>query len=217
VPRIIARKDRGIQGPKDLSGKHIATQEASAVHFFLSMFLLNHAISEQDVELSFKKAEELPGALAAGEIDAFSMREPFISQAKALLGDNALIFAEPGIYSNTFNLISYNNYIRDNPEQIRKILLALIQAEEFAKNQPDEAIRIISNRLGIAESEVDALWPELNLKISLHQSLLRTLEDEARWAIENNLTDKTEIPNYLDYISIDALEEVKPEAVTIIR
>jgi NitT/TauT family transport system substrate-binding protein len=54
-------------------------------------------------------------------------------------------------------------------------------------------------------------------ELSLDQSLLINTEDEARWAIKNNLIDKTEIPNYLDYIYIDALEEVKPEAVGIIH
>jgi hypothetical protein len=47
--------------------------------------------------------------------------------------------------------------------------------------------------------------------------LLITLEDEARWAIKNNLTSATEVPNYLDYIYFDALDEVKPEAVGIIH
>ena len=41
--------------------------------------------------------------------------------------------------------------------------------------------------------------------------------DEARWAIREELADKEEVPDYLDFIYIDALEEVKPEAVTIIR
>ncbi|GAG04257.1 unnamed protein product, partial [marine sediment metagenome] len=31
------------------------------------------------------------------------------------------------------------------------------------------------------------------------------------------LTEATKVPNYLNFIYLDALEEVKPEAVTIIR
>jgi NitT/TauT family transport system substrate-binding protein len=47
--------------------------------------------------------------------------------------------------------------------------------------------------------------------------MLILLEDQARWRIEQGLTDATEVPNYLSFIYLDALEEVKPEAVTIIR
>ena len=42
-------------------------------------------------------------------------------------------------------------------------------------------------------------------------------QDEARWRIENKLTDQTMVPNYLDFIYIDALQAVKPEGVTLIR
>jgi NitT/TauT family transport system substrate-binding protein len=51
----------------------------------------------------------------------------------------------------------------------------------------------------------------------LDQTILVSLEDEARWAMKERLTDKKEIPNYLDFIFMDALEQAKPEAVTIIR
>jgi NitT/TauT family transport system substrate-binding protein len=43
------------------------------------------------------------------------------------------------------------------------------------------------------------------------------MEDEARWMIENKLTTKTTIPNFLDYLYLDGLLTVKPEAVNIIR
>lgn len=51
----------------------------------------------------------------------------------------------------------------------------------------------------------------------LDQTILMSLEDEARWAMREGLTDKKEPPNYLDFIYVDALEQVKPETVTIIR
>lgn len=61
------------------------------------------------------------------------------------------------------------------------------------------------------------IWGDCTFEIFLDQSWVVSIEAEARWAIENNLTDGTEVPNYLDYIYMDALEEVKPEAIGIIR
>jgi len=84
----------------------VATQRASAVHYFLHLFLLRHGMSEDDVDLSFMKAEELPGALSEGTIDAFSMREPFIGEAKRLMGEQAVVFSEPALYVKTFNLVA---------------------------------------------------------------------------------------------------------------
>ena len=52
---------------------------------------------------------------------------------------------------------------------------------------------------------------------SFAQALILAMEDEARWRIENKLTDKTTVPDYLDFMYIDALEVVNPGAVTVIR
>lgn len=50
--------------------------------------------------------------LANGEIDAFSHREPFISEAKKRLGDNAIVFEIPGAYTKTFNLVVRDDLVK---------------------------------------------------------------------------------------------------------
>lgn len=217
VLRVVARKDRKIQKPIDLKGKHIGAQQTSASYFFLHMFLIKHGLSEQDVQISFHKVEEMPKTLARGEIDAFSLREPFISEAKKLLGDNVIVFTEPGLYLWMENLIALNSFIKTKPEVLKRILCALIRAKGFENKFPDQAIKLIAKKMGVSESEISTLWRDLNLKVSLEQAILLTLEDKAQWAINNKLTDKTKIPNYLDFIYLDGLKAVKPEAVTIIR
>jgi NitT/TauT family transport system substrate-binding protein len=60
-------------------------------------------------------------------------------------------------------------------------------------------------------------WKEGKFTLFLDQALIVSLEDQARWAIKNKLTDATKAPNYLNYIYFDALEAVKPKSMTIIR
>ncbi|NIT52457.1 MAG: hypothetical protein GWO41_06890 [candidate division Zixibacteria bacterium] len=64
---------------------------------------------------------------------------------------------------------------------------------------------------------MSAIWDDYVFEIFLDQSLLLSWEDIARWAIKNKFTDKTTVPNYLNFIYLDGLEAVKPEAITIIR
>ncbi len=61
------------------------------------------------------------------------------------------------------------------------------------------------------------MWKELELAIKLEQSLLISLEDEARWAIKNNLVEGTTIPNYLKFIYLDSLKSLNPDIITIIH
>lgn len=211
--KIVARKDK-VKEPRDLKGKRIATAKGTQMNFFLNLFLLKHGLAEKDVEISFKGAEALPLALANGEVDAISTRAPSITSAKRLLSDNAVVFEEPELFRATFNLVAYKHFIQEKPEAVRRVLQALLKAERFFNSHRELATRVISSRIGVDEPSD---WAKAELKVSLDQSLLFTLEDEARWAIKNRLTDKTKIPNYLNFIDPAALEAIKPEAVTIVR
>lgn len=216
-PRIVARRDRGIDQPADLRGKRVATQRASAVHYFLYLFLLRHGMSEADVELSFLAAEELPDALDRGTIDAFSMREPFVGRAQALMGEDAVVFAEPGLYVKTFNLVVREDLAASRPEMLRALLRALLRAETFARRHPADAIEALADWMGTDRAIVGQVWPELELRVSLGQGLLGVLEDQARWAMQRGFIEAEGAPNYLDFVDPEPLAAVKPGAVTLIR
>ncbi|HHO59634.1 MAG TPA: transporter substrate-binding domain-containing protein, partial [Thiotrichales bacterium] len=103
---ILARRDHGITAPPDLRGKTVATQEGSAIHFFLTSFLLFHRISETDINIRFMKVEDLAPALVNGDIDAVSIREPYRTRIRKQLGDDRLVdFHARGLYTKTYNLV----------------------------------------------------------------------------------------------------------------
>ena len=122
--RIIGRKDRGVAKPQNLRGRRIATQEASAVHFFLHMFLLKHGLTEKDVMIRGMVPDLFPQALARGEVDACAMREPLISRTLALLGDKAVVFEEPELYVEHYNLLVRNRSLDTRPEMVHRLLRA---------------------------------------------------------------------------------------------
>lgn len=214
--KIIARKDSGIYSINDLKGKKIAVHKRSAAQFFLSVFLIKNYIPESEVNIVYMECENLVPAITNGEIDAFSWRDPGIQYAKDALGDNTVEFSAPGLYRETFNVVAMKDFIENRPETIKKILRALLKAEKFMQEEPAEAIAIIAKVSKVEEEEIVTIWDDFSSTISLDQSLLVTLRDRARWAIKNNLTEATEVPGYLDYIYMDALEEIKPKAIGII-
>ncbi|MCU7924397.1 MAG: NrtA/SsuA/CpmA family ABC transporter substrate-binding protein [Candidatus Thiodiazotropha sp. (ex Dulcina madagascariensis)] len=216
VNRVVARKDRGIRLPNDLKGKRIATQQASAVHFFLHLFLLEHAIAEQEIEHRFMKAEQLPKALAEDRIDAFSMREPYISETRELLGDKVVVFDAPGVYEQMEVLLASAELTQKRPEVVRRVLSALLETERFVQQSPATAAAIVARRLSISEDAAHALLPKYALRVELTQSLLLLLEDEARWALNNGFAEG-DMPDYLHILAPDILAGIAPERVTVIR
>lgn len=215
--KIFARKDRGIEKPTDLKGKNIAAQKGTSFHFFLSLFLTKHGLSVKDVNLSFTRAEEMELEEAWERFDAISLKEPYGTDSVKLLGENAVVFEDRGLILVTFNVVSRSSYINKHPEAIRRLLKAMVQAEEFAKEHPEKIFDLITKTHKYDKGKWDLLMADTYHVVSLEQQLLLTLEDEARWTISEGLADKKEVPNYLDFIYLDGLESVKPEAVTILR
>ncbi len=66
-------------------------------------------------------------------------------------------------------------------------------------------------------SEETVSFTDYTFDIRLGQSLLLSLETEARWAIRNRLTDKREVPNFLPLMYTKGLEAVDPDAITLIH
>jgi len=216
-PRIVARRDRGIAQPFDLAGKRIGTQKGSAVHFFLHHFLLKHGLEGARTTVVFLEPAELPSALARGEIDAFSMREPLVGEAQRLLGDNAVLFGERGLYLKTFNLVGREDLVKTRSSVVHKILRSLIQAEEYGRRYPDEARRKVANRLQLSEAALAREWSDLRLQVSLDQSLLLSLEDQARWAMSEGLVNEKAMPNFLSMVALAPLHAIRPEAVRLVH
>ena len=214
---VIARKDKGISTPSDLKGKRIGLIMGTNVEFFARVLLTFHEVSREEVEVVNLNPNEVFNALVQGEVDAVSIWQPVVVQLQNELGDNAITFYPEEIYTSTFNIAATQEFVNKNPETIEKFLRALIKADEFIEENPDEAQEIVAGKIGMDKATLNELWKLYNFRVTLDQSLIVTLEAEARWAIKNKLTDKTEVPNYLDYIYMDALEKVKPEAVGIIR
>ena len=214
--KVIANKDSGINNAGDLKGKRIGTLMGSTGQFFTETFLVHNSISPSDVEMVDVAPSKLPEALNNAEIDAQVIWEPHGDTARDLLGDKAIRLPSSDIYKTTFNFVTMKSFASENPEILTKFLRAIDKATTFIQNK-EKAQEITANRLNLQKEDVALHWEEFTFEISLDQSLLINIESEARWAINNNLTDATKVPNYLDYVYLDALEAVKPEAVTIIR
>jgi NitT/TauT family transport system substrate-binding protein len=216
-PGVIGRKDKGILTPADLNGKRIGVTLGTSGHFMLDALLLRHKLSTNDVTLHNLQPQEIAEALLQGDVDAVATWEPYLGALRTQLGANGTIFDSEGIYEVPFNIAGMRDYVASHPGMIKQLVRALVRAERLCRDEPDAARQIIASAMNVSLEKLQGLWPSYRFNVTLDQSLLLTLEDETRWAIKNELTDRTDIPNYLDHVYLDALEAVTPAAVTIIH
>lgn len=214
---VVARKEKGIFAPSDLKGKKLATTFGTNAEFFLEAFLAINSISKQEIELVDLPQEDLPQALAEEKVDAVAAFNPFLLASQKQLGPDGATFYNDYIYTQELLIVSSQEFVQHNSQKVKKLLLALARAEEYVKNNWDEATKLVSDYSKMDVAVTREMLTGTSIGLSLDQSLLIALEDESRWAIKGRLTSASNIPNYLDYIYFEGLESVKPSAVKILK
>jgi len=215
--KIIVRKDSGIKKGVDLKRKRVGANKGTSSHFFLGVFLIHNRLSIADVEMINIRTVDLPAALKNNEVDAISVWQPYTQKAMQLLGDNAVELPSAEIYRTTFNFAAMKTFAKENPEILQKFLRAIDKGAAFIRDDREKAQEIIAKSFNLDKKMVSAVWDDFVFGISLDQSLLVSWDNIARWTIKNKLVNKKQIPNYLNYICLDALQAVKPNSITIIR
>lgn len=212
---IIAREDRGIARATDLVGKRLGYVPGTTGDFFQHIYLVASRIDPSGVIHVELTPDTLVHALVQGDVDAVSTWPPFTSELETLLGDNAVKLDEPGLYVMSWNVVVPGSREGGSPV-VEKFIRALVAAHEYMDTHPEEAQQITSRRTGIDIATLQELWPNLTWMTGLDQTLLMTLEDEARWMISESGAAR-EVPDFLQFIDATALRQIRPWDVDIVE
>ena len=216
--KLIVRRSAGVETPTGLQGKRVGTVKGTSAHYFLDAFLLFNGLDPKQVELVPLQPEEIATALKDGRIDAAAIWEPFAYRSlKALAGDGRVL-PSARIYTETFNLVAGRRLIAEREDDLVKVLRALQRAQQFIEQQPRQAQAILKERLQEDQAFIEATWTDVDYRMSLSQSLLSTLEGQARWALrEGHVPAGGAVPGYLQFVEPAALRRAMPSAVTLVK
>ncbi len=173
--------------------------------------------SNNEIRIVARRDRGILEPIEKSEIDAFSMREPYVSESLRLIGDNAIVFSEPDLFIKKYHIVVHNTFIKNRPEVIKSILRALVRAERFVNNNFNESVSIVSKKLNVEQEKIRKILLQMDLSVSLDQTIINIFENVAKWAIKYRMVNGSELPNYLDYIYIAGIDEIVPDAVTIIH
>lgn len=214
---VVARRDRNIAAPRDLTDKRIGVSFGTSGEYFLWAFLVRHGLAPESATLVDLLPNQIVAALATGSIDATATWSPVLADAQAALGQNAVLFTELDAYRLDFLLVGGSGFLQAHPQVAEKLLRAMLQAEQYQRAQPQAALELVARRLKVDVRALPPDWADFNFKVGLRQSLLVTLEDQARWAMARGLAPSGALPNLLPHLYLDALLAVQPERVTVVR
>jgi ABC-type nitrate/sulfonate/bicarbonate transport system substrate-binding protein len=214
---LVARKDHGIYNVSDLKGKRIGVTPGTISGFYLGRFLELHNLNLRDVTLVDTLPAQFDEAIGNGTVDAVSVWGTYVNSIEDRLGPNAVVWPDQSGQQTYWTAICRDDWAAQHPELITRFLKSLDDAAKYTVDHPTEAKAILKERMGVDDTYIAQFWSNSRYSLSLDQSLIIAMEDEGRWMINNNLTAEKTMPDYTDYLYLKGLEEVKPEAVSIIH
>lgn len=214
---LFARKDSGIREAADLVGRRIGVTKRGIGEFFLGEYLSIHGISIADVELVDLRPPAIVKEISEGTIDAAITWEPSVYLAQKAMGENFIQLPDQDSYYYHFVVAGKRDWLYANQEDVQNVLVALIKAQGYVSENPEKSQAIMAKKFDLDPSLVRDTWHKYILEVTLLQTLLSLMEQEAYWLIENDLIDVTSAPNFLEAIDPGPLQAVEPSAVQLIR
>lgn len=218
-PKLGYLNSSRILSVQDLVGKRIAVTKGSSGEYFLYTFLLINNIDISTVILVDTPPEQMTDALKTNQVDVVATWEPFAYNLSRDLGAENISYFEGSseIYTETFNLVSSVSFSNENPEASKRLLISLKEAIDYINQNPEDSKNIVKERLEQSPEFMNWIWDDLAFRLTLDPSLLLTLKNEAKWAINYGLVPYHVVPSYSVFINSSFLNEVSPPSVTLIN
>lgn len=163
---LVVRKDAPYRSVADLKGKKIAATQGTDPFLFTLRALHEAGLARDDVSVVNLQHPDGRIALRQGQVDAWAGLDPHMAAAE--VDDGARLLYRNVAY-NTYGLLDVReDFIRDHPETLRKVLAVYEKARAWIASHPDETARIIAEeskvslpvaKLQLSRNDFSQPWP----------------------------------------------------------
>jgi aliphatic sulfonates family ABC transporter substrate-binding protein len=156
----------GINTAADLKGKRMGYQFGSDGHLVMLRYLEKNGMTLGDVASQNVPAEGLVAAFARGDLDGLVVWEPHAGKAlEAVPG--AKVLDSKGVVT-IFNVVTMRkDFVEAQPETARKLLRALVTANEFIKKNVDRAAQHTAEVGKIDLAQVKRIMPSYTYDMTM--------------------------------------------------
>ncbi|MFJ6938730.1 ABC transporter substrate-binding protein [Streptomyces sp. NPDC101132] len=178
--RLLTRTDRGVTGFDRLRGKRIGVPRGTNVEYALSRMLTAGRLTAADVTLVNLAPNQVPAALARGDVDAGVTFPSFYDATRTALGDRHAELRFTGYTARTL-LVSGPGA---EAARTTALLRALLRAQgELAADPVGARKAVLAQAKGALQPAYAAAFqPRYAYRAALSPALLRQLHEEGVWA-----------------------------------
>lgn len=214
--KTLATVASGIAKPADLKGKRLAFTAGTGGEVYTMTLLHQAGLGPDDVKLVNLRPQDMVAALSSGSIDAYDTWEPHIGNGKKALGGQVRELDTTGVYSETFNIVVMQDFLKSKPELVRGFLAALLEAETWMRANREDAISLVAETVNMPRADLAPLWDSFVYGVTLDQRTLDILNAHARWRLDSgNHPPGAGMPDWTKIIAAAPLRSIAPDRVKI--
>ncbi|MGG5809714.1 ABC transporter substrate-binding protein [Falsiroseomonas sp. CW058] len=137
-----------IRGWSDLRGKTVAVDGAGTTPYFVLAYMLReNGMSIRDVQTATLAPQPAAQAFVAGQFDAASTYEPYLSQVRQMGADRGRILATTNDHACVVDTLAFQPaFIERNAEAVRRVVKSWFDAVEMIAREPMRSWEIMGNR-----------------------------------------------------------------------
>lgn len=156
---LVARRNSGIEVPRNLRGKRVGYLRGSTAQFGLMMLLRQHGLRPDQLTLIDMIPSDQLRAMQAGQIDAAMIWEPWMHRMR-YMADGRVVETEGnlGIYTNVEAYSARRQWLATHRETAMRFLRALVMANDMVHKDPKIAINLWARDVGISESWAEEIY-----------------------------------------------------------
>ncbi|MFV0527289.1 MAG: aliphatic sulfonate ABC transporter substrate-binding protein [Lachnospiraceae bacterium] len=197
---LVVKSDSDINSIQDLKGKKIATLKGSYMHRVLVDMLQDNGLTINDVEFVNQTSPDAAAGLLSGSVDAALLAQ--VQYAKLVTdgsGKAILSGSDSENYKGSHSILVRTQYLEENQEAATAFLKALLEANEYAKENRDETITILA-KSGVSEDAIAFLHPDsIDFNILSGDDIIETHQKLVDFLLENELASaETDVTQWVD-------------------
>jgi sulfonate transport system substrate-binding protein len=161
---LVTSKDSAIKSPADLKGKRIAVTRGTDPHIFLIRALADAGLSDKDVELVLLQHADGKAALVRGDVDAWAGLDPLTAAAEVENG--AVLFFRKPEYNSWGVLNVREQFAKENPQLVERVLAAYERARQYSLAHPDELKAALVKAAKLPDNIIERQLKRTNISYS---------------------------------------------------
>ena len=158
--QVIVRKNSGINSPKDLKGKIIATPSTGAImHVATLSWLKKNGVDPNSIRAVEVPFPNMVDQLKASRVDALELLQPFVGQILSQpdymsIGNSMLSVSDPVLF---VFWIANGGWAKSNMDTVKKWSQSIADANDFIDKNPIEARQILGKYTNLPQQVTEKI------------------------------------------------------------